>query len=296
MRRVAISGVLVIGLAAAGYWGLSAPAPLPAGALDGIEGDAERGEAVFWAAGCASCHADGEAEDDERLVLSGGQRFESDFGTFVAPNISPDPEHGIGGWSTEDFANAMLRGVAPDGAHYFPAFPYTSYAKADPEDAVHLKAFMDTLPESDRANESNEVAFPFNIRRNIGIWKRLYLDTGWVIADDLGEEAERGRYLSEALAHCAQCHTPRGALGGLDTRRWMAGAEDPSGDDRIPGITPAQLDWSEREIASYLEMGFTPDFDTAGGTMRAVVKSLAELDEADRAAIAAYVKALPEAE
>ncbi len=296
MRRLAIAVVLVMGLAGGGYWGLSAPMPLPSGALDGIEGDAERGEAVFWAAGCASCHSDGEAEDDERLVLSGGQRFESDFGTFVAPNISPHPEHGIGGWSTEDFANAMLRGVSPDGAHYFPAFPYTSYAKADPEDAVHLKAFMDTLPESDRANEPNDVAFPFNIRRNIGIWKRLNLDTDWVITGDLSDEAERGRYLSEALAHCAECHTPRGALGGLDTGRWMAGAEDPSGDDRIPGITPAQLDWSQREIASYLEMGFTPDFDTAGGTMRAVVKSLAELDQADRDAMAAYVKELPEAE
>ncbi len=296
MRRLTGATVLLLGLGGGGYWWLSAPEPLPEGALDGIDGDAERGEAVFWAAGCASCHADAEAEDEERLVLAGGQRFESEFGTFVAPNISPDPEHGIGGWSTDEFANAMLRGISPDGAHYFPAFPYTSYARADPADAVHLKAFMDELPESDRANRRNEVAFPFNIRRNLGIWKRLHLDTDWVIAGDLNEEEERGRYLSEALGHCAECHTPRGALGGLDTGRWMAGAPDPSGDGTIPGLTPAQLDWTQSEIANYLELGFTPDFDTAGGTMRAVVAGLAELDDADREAIAAYVKALPEAE
>jgi mono/diheme cytochrome c family protein len=113
------------------------------------------------------------------------------------------------------------------------------------------------------------------------------------VVDVSGAELERGRYIVEALAHCAECHTPRNAMGGLDRARWMAGAPNPSGDGRIPGITPAQLDWSAQDIAYYLETGFDPDFDSAGGTMGSVVRNFANLTAEDRAAVAAYVKALP---
>ena len=293
MRTILIALVAVLAIAAAAFWALSRPDPLPDADFAGLSGDAERGEAVFWATGCASCHAAPGASGDDRLVLSGGRSLESDFGTFRAPNISTDPEHGIGGWTLAEFGNAMLRGVSPDGRHYYPAFPYTSYRFATLEDVADLKAFMDTLPATDAPSPANDLAFPFNLRRGIGLWKRLNLPDGWAVPDPLDAQAERGRYLSEALAHCGECHTPRKRLGGMDRARWLAGAPNPSGDGRIPAIDPGTLTWSKDEIAGYLATGFTPSFDTAGGTMAAVVQSLSQLPREDLDAIAAYLAAVP---
>lgn len=277
---------------AAGVW-LSQPRPLGAEAVAGLEGDAARGETLFWAGGCASCHAAPEAEGEAKLVLAGGQRLASDFGTFVAPNISPDPEHGIGGWSDLDMVNAMLRGVSPSGRHYYPAFPYTSYARMSVQDVVDLKAFLDGLPASDADSADHEMGFPFTIRRGIGLWKRLYLDDGWVLEEAADPLVQRGRYLVEGPAHCGECHTPRDGFGGLDTARWMTGAPNPSGEGTIPSIAPGDLDWSATDIAYYLETGFTPEFDSAGGHMAKVVENMAQLPAEDRQAVAAYLKALP---
>ncbi|MFP4043858.1 MAG: c-type cytochrome [Rhodosalinus sp.] len=292
MRRLftILIGLAVV-LAAAG-WFLSAPARLPASATEGLEGDVDRGEAVFLAGGCASCHAAEDAEDEDRRVLAGGVRLESDFGTFVAPNISPDPEAGIGDWTLAQFADAMMRGVSPDGRHYYPAFPYTAYAKMQTQDVADLWAFLQTLPPSDVQSAAQEVEFPYTLRRGIGLWKRLYLEEEFVMSHAGTDELERGRYLVEALAHCAECHTPRDRFGGLDPARWMEGAPNPSGRGRIPAITPDELDWSASDIAWYLESGFTPDYDSAGGTMADVVTNLAQLPAADREAIAAYLLAL----
>lgn len=292
MRRLFL---ILIGLAAvlaAAGWFLSAPAPLPAAATAGLTGDPARGEAIFLAGGCASCHAPEDAEGEDRRVLAGGHRLDSDFGTFVAPNISPDPEHGIGGWTLAQFADAMMRGVAPDGRHYYPAFPYTSYAKMEMQDVADLWAFLQTLPAADVESAANEVRFPFNLRRGIGIWKRLYVDDAFVMTHAGTAQLERGRYLVEALGHCAECHTPRDRFGGLDPERWMEGAPNPSGEGRIPAITPDALGWSASDIAWYLESGFTPDYDSAGGSMADVVTNLAQLEAADREAIAAYLLAL----
>ena len=291
-------GVLAL-IGGAAFIGLTRPDPLPAAtqeALAALEGDAEAGEAVFWAAGCASCHAAPDARGEDRLVLAGGRRFETGFGVFVAPNLSTDPDRGIGDWSLAAFANAMMAGVSPEGRHYYPAFPYGSYRLAELQDVADLKAFMDGLPASDRANEANDLRFPYGMRRGVGLWKRLALEEGWAVTGDLTEQEERGRYLAEALAHCAECHTPRDSLGRLDRDRWLAGAPNPSGSGRIPGITPATLDWSADEIAGYLASGFTPGFDTAGGTMAAVVASLGQLPRADLEAIAAYLGRVPPAD
>ncbi len=293
-RGVAL-GVAAL-IAGAAFFGLTRPDPLPPAtqeALAALEGDAEAGEAVFWAAGCASCHAAPGARGDDRLVLAGGRRFETEFGVFVAPNISTDPDHGIGGWTLAEFANAMMAGVSPDGQHYYPAFPYSSYRMAELQDIADLEAFMGGLPASDRASEPHELGFPYGLRRGVGLWKRLALEDGWAVTGDLTEEEARGRYLAEALAHCAECHTPRDRFGRLDRDRWLAGAPNPSGSGRIPGITPATLDWSEGEIAGYLASGFTPSFDSAGGTMAAVVASLGELPREDLDAIAAYLARVP---
>lgn len=277
-------------LGAVAAWVLSAPRPLPDDMLAGLTPDPANGELVFHAGGCASCHAAEKAEGAEKLVLKGGRAFDSPFGTFYAPNISTDAQAGIGGWSAMDLANAMLRGVSPDGAHYFPAFPYTSYIRATAQDVVDLHAYMTTLPADATPSRAHDVGFPFNIRRSLGLWKWLYLREDWVVSADLSAVEQRGRYLSEALGHCGECHTPRGPLGGLNDGQWLAGAPNPSGSGRIPNITPGALDWSERDIAAYLETGFTPEYDSAGGHMVAVIENFAQLPAEDRAAVAAYLK------
>ncbi len=295
MRRL-LALLVVLVLAGAGIgWTLTAPERLPEAALAGLTGDAGRGERIFWAGGCASCHSAEDAEGEARLVLSGGRRFPSDFGTFIAPNISPDPEQGIGSWSFPDFANAVMRGVSPEGRHYYPAFPYTAYAKAEPQDIADLWAFLQTLPPDATPSRPHEVGFPFSIRRSVGGWKLLFEAPGWAVAEVPSPEAERGRYLAEALGHCGECHTPRGALGQPELSRWLAGAPNPAGRGTIPNLTPAKLEWSEADIAAYLKTGFTPDFDTAGGLMTEVVQNLSQLPDEDLAAIAAYIKAVPPA-
>lgn len=277
-------------IAAAGGWVLSAPSPLPADEFEGLTGDPVHGEQVFSAAGCASCHMAPGATGSAQLVLAGGQRFPSPFGTFIAPNISSDPAQGIGGWSVLDLGNAIQRGVSPDGAHYFPALPYAAYAKMVPQDVVDLHAYLTTLPADATANQPHEIGFPFNIRRSLGLWKLLFTGQDWAVQGDLTEEETRGRYIAEAMAHCTECHTPRNALGGLDRSQWLAGAPDPSGQGRIPDIRPSALTWSKDEIVEYLTSGFTPEFDSVGGHMAHVVENMAKLPDTDRQAVAAYLK------
>lgn len=276
-------------------WWLTAPDPLPSEATAGLTGDAAHGEQVFWSAGCASCHMAPEAKGDAQLVLAGGQQFPSAFGTFIAPNISPS-DQGIGGWTLEQFANAVMRGVSPEGQHYYPAFPYAAFGKMEVQDLADLKAFMDTLPPDATPSQPNQVGFPFNIRRSLGGWKLLFLRDGWVINGDLTEPEIRGRYISEAQAHCGECHTPRNLLGGLEISRWLGGAPNPSGKGTIPNVSPAKLTWSEAEIVEYLTTGFTPEFDSVGGHMAHVVENMARLPESDRQAVAAYLKKVPPVE
>jgi mono/diheme cytochrome c family protein len=236
-----------------------------------------------------------DSEQAEAPVLSGGQRFVTQFGTFVAPNVSPSPQ-GIGDWSDVEVMNAVLRGVSPEGEHYYPAFPWNAYWKADPQDVADLVAYMRTLPPSDAESQPHEIPFPFSIRRAVGAWKLLFLQEDWVMTGDLSAQQERGRYLVEALGHCGECHTPRNALGGLRSGQWLAGARDPAGTGWNPNITPAGLSWSEGEIVVMLQSGFTPEFDVVGGEMAEVVTNTSRLTPEDQAAIAAYLKAVPPVE
>ena len=291
MRRLFI-GLIIIAVLAAGL-GLfiTRPRVVAGDDLADLAPDTERGAFVFTAAGCASCHSSPEAEGEDKLVLAGGRAFASDFGTFFAPNISPSSA-GIAGWSAADLASALQHGTSPGRQHYYPAFPYTSYARMTDADVVALWAYMQTLPVSDAPSRDHDVGFPFNIRLSLGGWKMLFFNRDWVIDGDLPDPVSRGRYLVEALGHCGECHTPRNALGGLDRSRWLAGAPNPSGRGRIPNITPGKLDWSEADIVAYFQSGFTPEFDSVGGEMAAVVDNLKQLPEEDLNAIAAYLKAV----
>jgi mono/diheme cytochrome c family protein len=289
--------LVVLGLVAAGgLYVMARPKPLAAASVANLSGDAAKGELVFWASGCASCHMADKAEGEAELVLSGGQRFPSDFGTFIAPNISQDPEHGIGSWTLLDLANAITRGVSPEGEHYYPALPYASYAKMEMQDVADLYAFMKTLPADPTPSQPHELGFPFNIRATIGGWKLMFLKDDWVLPGNLTPTAARGRYIAEAMAHCGECHTPRNLLGGLDAARWLGGAPNPSGDGRIPNITPAKLGWAAADIVQYLTTGFTPEYDSVGGHMAHVVENMARLPETDRQAVAEYLLAVPSVE
>lgn len=293
-RRFIRWGTALVVVAGAVGWGLTAPDPLPGDVLDGLTGDAEAGALVFAAAGCASCHvAAGVEEVPDDPALPGGRHFATDFGTFIAPNISSDPEHGIGGWTDYQIVNAVQRGISPSGQHYYPAFPYTTYARAEAQDMADLVAYLRTLPADATPSQPHQVGFPFNIRRSLGGWKWLFASDDWIVVEADMPEIERGRYLVEALGHCGECHTPRNGLGGMKTDEWLSGAPNPDGEGTIPDITPDALGWSAGEIAEYLKSGFTPDFDTAGGSMYEVVQNTARLSEDDRAAIAAYLVALP---
>lgn len=261
------------------------------------EPDLAHGREVFFAGGCTSCHAPAGATGDARLILSGGAPLKSDFGTFHAPNISSHPEAGIGAWTLAEFGDAMTRGVGREGEHLYPSFPYGSYVRMTPKDINDLYGFMKTLPASDAVAPPHELGFPFNQRLVLGGWKFLFFtDDPRVELADASDMVRRGQYLVEGPGHCGECHTPRNALGGFLSDQWLAGGPNPEGEGSIPNITPGSKSmgsWSEGDIVTYLESGFTPDYDSVGGSMVEVQKNMAELTAADREAIAAYLKAIP---
>lgn len=296
LKRLVIIALCVFAIGIAAFWWLTMPARVLAATLPAHAPDLANGRLVFNAGGCASCHA--TPAQDDRLKLGGGLPLGSPFGTFHVPNISPDPTAGIGRWSEADFVTAVLKGTSPAGEHYFPAFPYTTYQRMSLDDARDLFGYLKTLaPVATRAPD-HAVGFPFNIRRNLGIWKLLFLD-GQPFKSDASQSAawNRGAYLVNALGHCAECHSPRNALGGIVAHQRFAGGPDPEGKGFVPNITQKGLgDWSEKDIAYLLETGQTPDGDTVGGSMAAVVRNTSQLDAADRAAMATYLKSLPAVE
>lgn len=285
-------------------WWLTRPLTIAADELPEHVTDPAAGERIFWIGGCSSCHAtpvDGKrAKGGAKLRLGGGMELDTKYGVFRVPNISADREDGIGAWSMLEFVNAVQRGVLPGGLHLYPAFPYTSYARMRTEDVMDLRAYLDTLPAVEGRVAPNALHFPWSLRRGIGLWKRRYVSTRPVVQFDApSDEVLRGRELVEGAGHCAECHTPRDRFGGLILDRWLAGAPNPDGKGRVPNITPGGKEvstWSAADIAYYLETGFTPDFDTVGGSMVAVQEGLAHLRDEDRAAIAAYLQAIPAVE
>jgi mono/diheme cytochrome c family protein len=293
VRRIFLALILA-GIAGLGmFWWLTIPAVIHATALPAYKPDPANGLTVFNAAGCSSCHA--VPGQPDRTRLGGGLAIPSPFGTFHVPNISPDPVDGIGRWTEADFVTAVTKGTSPARTHYFPAFPYTSYQHAKLEDVRDLFAWLKTLPRVAGKVRDHEVAFPFNIRRNLGIWKLLFMD-GKPFMPDAARSAQwnRGAYLVNALGHCAECHSPRNALGGIVAAQRFAGGPNPEGEGWVPNITQKGLaDWSEKDIAYFLETGQTPDGDSAGGPMARVIRNTSQLSADDRAAIAAWLKSLP---
>ena len=296
MRRLIVALIVLVVLGGIVFWVVTMPATVSANALPAYSPDPANGKTMFHAGGCSSCHATPNQED--RTRLGGGVELKSPYGSFHVPNISSDPNDGIGSWTEAQFVTAMWKGTSPDGRHYFPAFPYTSYQRMKLADVRDLFAYLKTLPAVAGKVRDHEVRFPFNIRRTLGGWKLLFLDGRPFMPDPAqNEQWNRGAYLVNAPGHCAECHSPRNALGAIVERQRFAGAPSPDREGWIPNITQAGIgNYSAADIEEILTTGMNPDGDTVGGDMGAVVRNTAQLTKDDRAAIAAYIKSLPPVE
>jgi mono/diheme cytochrome c family protein len=293
LRRTLPVGLCVLAAVFGVYWWLTSPPTLVAVTASATQPNLANGQIIFNAGGCSSCHA--VPNQPDRLRLGGGLAIPSPFGTFYAPNISPDPADGIGRWSEAGFVNAVTKGISPEGTHYFPAFPYTSYAHVKVQDVRDLFAYLKTLAQVPGKVRDHDVPFPFNIRRNVGIWKLLFMDDRPFIADPAHSVSwNRGAYLVNGFGHCAECHSPRNFLGGIIAAQRFGGGPDPEGEGWVPNITRKGLgDWNDKDIAYFLETGQTPDGDSAGGAMVRVIRNTSQLPAEDRAAIAEYIVSLP---
>ena len=256
----------------------------------------ERGAYLFIAADCQACHTDVK---NKGALMAGGRALATPFGTFYSPNITPDPETGIGNWSDEDFVRALREGVSPAGDYYFPVFPYPSYTRMTDQDMRDLKAYLFSLPPVKQANKEHEVDFPFGWRFTLGPWQWMNFTAGPLPPDPSKSETwNRGAYLVRALGHCGECHTPRGWLGGTDDDYALSGTPDGPQGQKVPNITPDKETgiggWEKADVVRVLRTGMLPDGDYAGDGMGEMVDfSTSKLTDADRDAIAEYLLSLP---
>lgn len=261
--------------------------------------DVSAGQRIFAATGGCTCHTNYPGEGEDAPALAGGRALETPFGVYYSSNITPDPETGIGRWSEAEFVRAMREGLSPDGAHYFPVFPYTSFTGLRRQDLVDMKAYLDSLPAIRRENRPPDAMFPFSWRATIAGWKLMNF-TPRRIEDDPEKSAlwNRGRYLVEAAAHCGECHTPRTLSGGLDESMRLAGSKEGPEGQLAPNITPHEEtgigSWSKPDLVWYLETGLKPDGDDTQGLMSEVIEhGYAKLPAEDLEAIAAYLATVP---
>ena len=260
----------------------------------GDEDAVERGEYLVRAGGCFSCHTAAGGQN-----LAGGRALATAFGTFYTPNITPDPETGIGRWTDRQFLRALRDGIRPDGANYFPVFPYTSFTRITDRDALAIKAYLFSLPAVRQQNRPHNVAFPFSWRFLQTGWKALFFTPGpFHPAPERGVAYNRGAYLVTALAHCGECHTPRNFLGAMRSGQWLAGTSDGPDGQLVPNITPDPDTgigkWEKSDVVELLKTGTTPEQSRVKGAMRETIQDgLKYLSDNDLEAIADYLFAQP---
>ncbi|SEK00901.1 Cytochrome c, mono-and diheme variants [Sphingobium sp. AP50] len=268
-----------------------AAAPRPASSGDAVA----RGAYLATAADCAACHTPA----GENAPFAGGNVIDSPMGKIYATNITPSKKYGIGNWSQADFARAVREGVTPGGQHLYPAMPYDSYREITDTDIADLYAyFMKGVKPVEKAMaHKTELSFPFSQRWLMSGWNMLFLKQDRFKAKN-GESAQitRGRYLTDALAHCGTCHTPRNAMMANDNGSYLGGAA--FGGWIAPNITSDKVSgvgaWSDQEIVDFLRNGSTPGKGVAAGAMaEAVEHSFRHLQPDDLQAIAVYLKSVP---
>ena len=296
MRRVTYIRILLVGLVLVGAG--SGPGRLALADSAGVSpSDAvARGEYLFHAAGCLSCHTDFKGGGKP---LAGGRPLKTPFGTFYSPNITPDKPTGIGSWTDRQFLAAIKHGIRADGAQLFPVLPFTSYTRMTDQDAKAIKAYLFSLPPVSQANRQHQISPPFSWRFLQAGWKWLFFKPGDFQPDPRQSAAwNRGAYMVTALAHCGECHTPRNWFGALDNSMPLAGTADGPEGEVAPNITPDKDTgiggWSQDDLVTLLKTGNKPDFDNVQGVMKeAIVHGLKDLTDADLKAIATYVLAQP---
>lgn len=253
----------------------------------------ERGAYLAKAADCAACH---RTPEDSNEPFAGGYAISSPMGDIIASNITPSTRSGIGDYSEADFKRALTEGIRKDGAHLYPAMPYTAYRGLTDEDIHALYTyFMNAVQPVDTPVPQTSLSFPFNLRFSMAVWNRLFLDNPYTPNTADSEKVNRGRYLVDTLGHCSSCHTPRNALMGEKQDQYLAGAD--IGGWHAPNITsdPSGIgSWSEDEIAQYLKSGHVAGKAQAGGGMaEAIEHSLRHLTDDDLHSMAAYLKQVP---
>lgn len=238
---------------------------------------------------CANCHT-----AKPNAPFAGGFAIGTPFGTVYSTNITPDRATGIGTWTEQAFQRAMQDGVARDGRHLYPAFPYDHYTRLAPGDIAALYAFMMTRDAIAAPAHPNDLIFPLQFRPLLAGWKLLFLDHAPVVAQP-GQTAEwnRGAYIASAMGHCAACHSPRNALGAVDAKDYLGGGEAEGWyAPALNGKSPSPVSWNTDSLTAYLRTGIAPAHAMAGGPMQAVTSSLADADPADVRALAAYIVTL----
>jgi mono/diheme cytochrome c family protein len=258
----------------------------------GAQGDPSRGLYIAKAAGCVGCHTEAK---EGAVPFAGGRALKTPFGTFYGPNITPDPDAGIGRWSEADFFKAMRRGERRDGSNYFPAFPYPSFTHITDADLRDLWAYLRSLAPSNRKSQPHDLGFPYGWRVLVAPWKWLFFTPGPLPADPkLTPVAARGRYVAQALAHCGECHTTRNFLGGPKKDRFLAGGKGPDGKN-VPNLTPTRLKkWSDSELRDFLTTGIYSDGDVPAEAMAEVVRNTtSQLTPQDLDALVAYLRSIP---
>jgi mono/diheme cytochrome c family protein len=253
--------------------------------------DIARGKALTVAGDCASCHT-----ADPAKPFAGGKRIDTPFGRIYSPNLTPDRDTGIGGWSEDDFYGALRFGVARNGSRYYPAFPYPNFTKLTRQDISAIRAYLGTLTPLKNTPPPSELRWPFNYRVVMRGWNWLFFKPG-ILQPDQQKSAEwnRGRYLVEGAAHCGECHTPKNIFGA--DKRGQA-----YGGGLVQGMFAPRLDsaersglksWSVEDIAEYLQSGRNGRSHAGELMSEVVVNSTSKMSDADIRAIAVYLKDLP---
>jgi mono/diheme cytochrome c family protein len=247
------------------------------------------GEYLFNAAGCLACHT-----SEGGPALAGGRAFTTPYGVFYSPNITPDPDTGIGRWSREQFINALKQGTAPDGKAYYPVFPYTSYRLMTDQDAGKIFDYLQTRAPMPQPNREHDLPWWLS-RWLMKPWQWWVLEAPPAAPSDA--ELARGRYLVDALGHCGECHTPRNLAGISDLGRYLGGTLNGPDDEKVPNITPHRDDgigkWDADDLGYFLEAGELPNGDYTGGLMTEVIDNgTSKLNDSDRRAIVRYLRSV----
>ncbi|MFO1133098.1 MAG: cytochrome c [Hyphomicrobiales bacterium] len=299
-RRAKVLGSLAV-IAVAGLalaWRMSEPHPLTAAEIPAHQPDIANGKELFNAAGCFSCHKPGpDLKTVDASLPAGGTPFKTPVGTFYPPNLTPDPETGIGKWTDAEFVNAVQRGISPEGENLIPAFPYTSYARMKTSDVLDIKAYLDSLPPVVAPEKAAQIPAPWLLRKGVGIWKHLGFDTAqWQPDASKSAEWNRGAYIANGAGHCNECHTPRNLFMAFDWSKQFQGGPHPGGEGKVPSL----IDLLGRgkytdasDLATAFQNGEMMGYEhMSSGGMGEVQSNLSKLAESDVKAVADYISSL----